>query len=124
MVWGWLPAWPPNRQRLNRWKPAATPAPADPKLRLAPSTDLNEPGKNKVSEEAQKLAKRAIVAMAKGDLKTARQDFLKVLQAVPDNVPNDDQPGPGGVSFEEPRKRRKSGCIRRCAWRRRRASAG
>jgi len=67
--------------------PSATPAPADPKFRLAPSTDLNEPGKNKVSEEAQKLAKRAIVAMARGDLKTARQDFLKVLQAVPDNVP-------------------------------------
>jgi Flp pilus assembly protein TadD len=67
--------------------PADTPAPAEPKFRLAPSTDLNEPGKHKVSEDIQKISKVAIVAMAKGDLATARQDFLKVLQNVPDNVP-------------------------------------
>lgn len=66
---------------------AATPAPVDPKFRLTPSTDLNEPGKDKVSEEAQKLNKQAIAAMAKGDLNTARKNFLKVLQSVPDNVP-------------------------------------
>jgi Tfp pilus assembly protein PilF len=69
---------------------AATPAPEqseDPKSRLAPSADLNEPGKHKVSEEAQKLSKRAIIAMGKGDLNAARQDFLKVLESAPDNVP-------------------------------------
>lgn len=67
--------------------PAATPAPADPQFRLAPSAELNEPGKRKVSEELQKINKRALVAMAKGDLNTARQNFLKVLQSAPDNVP-------------------------------------
>ena len=70
--------------------PVATPVPApapDPQFRLAPSADLNEPGKGKVSEEAQKISKRAITAMAKGDLNAARQDFIKVLQSVPDNVP-------------------------------------
>jgi Flp pilus assembly protein TadD len=67
--------------------PAATPAPAEPKFRLAPAVDLDEPGKHKVSEEVQKISKRAILAMAKGDLNSARQDFLKVLQSVPDNVP-------------------------------------
>ena len=66
-----------------------TPAapPADLKFRLAPSADLNEPGKNKVPDEVQKLTKRAIMAMGKGDLAGARQDFLKVLHNVPDNVP-------------------------------------
>ncbi len=59
----------------------------DPKFRLAPSVDLNEPGKKKASGEAQDLAKRAIVAMNKGDLEGARKNFLKVLEQVPDNVP-------------------------------------
>jgi Tfp pilus assembly protein PilF len=70
--------------------PAATPVPApeaEPKFRLAPSADLNEPGKHKVSEEMQKVTKRAIAAMAKGNLDAARQDFRKVLESVPDNVP-------------------------------------
>ena len=35
----------------------------------------------------QKISKRAIVAMGRGDLAAARQDFLKVLENVPDNVP-------------------------------------
>jgi Flp pilus assembly protein TadD len=63
------------------------PAPADPKFRLAPSADLNEPGKRKASEDIQKIFKRAIVAMARGDLAAAREGFLKVLENVPDNVP-------------------------------------
>jgi len=67
--------------------PVATPLPADPKFRIAPSLDVNEPGKHKVSEDIQKLARRAIAAMARGELDAARQDFLKVLESVPDNVP-------------------------------------
>jgi tetratricopeptide (TPR) repeat protein len=64
-----------------------TPPAQAKKFRLTPSSDLNEPGKKKVSEEAQKLSKQAIVAMGKGDLSTAKDDFLKVLKIVPDNVP-------------------------------------
>lgn len=80
------PATPPKAEPVVP-PAAATAAPADQKLSLAPSTDLNEPGKHKVSEEAQKISKRAALAMAKGDFNAARQDFLKVLQMVPDNVP-------------------------------------
>jgi tetratricopeptide (TPR) repeat protein len=60
---------------------------ANPLFRLAPSIDLNEPGKKKVSDEAQVISKRALTAMTKGDLVAAQKDFLKVLQMVPDNVP-------------------------------------
>jgi Tfp pilus assembly protein PilF len=59
----------------------------DPRFRLAPSVDLNEPGKKKASDEAQELSKRALAAMTKGDLETARKEFAKVLEQVPDNVP-------------------------------------
>ncbi len=65
---------------------AAEPA-ADPRFRLAPSIDLNVPGKKQASDEAQELAKRAVAAMNKGDLETAKKTFLKVLDQVPDNVP-------------------------------------
>jgi len=58
-----------------------------PGFRLAPSPELNEPGKKKVSDEAQEIAQRAMVAMTKGDLKTARKEFSKVLELVPDNAP-------------------------------------
>jgi len=69
-------------------EPAATPGgSAHQKSQLAPSSELNEPGKKKVSDQAQRLAKLAIIAMGKGDLATAKDDFLKVLQIVPDNVP-------------------------------------
>jgi tetratricopeptide (TPR) repeat protein len=67
--------------------PATQAAPADPKFRLAPSADLNEPGKRKVPDDIQKISKQAIVAMARGDLPTARQNFLKVLENLPDNAP-------------------------------------
>ena len=70
--------------------PAAQPdagSGGEPKFRLAPSIDLNEPGKKKASGEAQDLTKRAVAAMNKGDLETARKNFLKVLEQVPDNVP-------------------------------------
>lgn len=65
---------------------AAEPAPG-PKFRLAPSPDVNEPGKKKVSEGAQQIAKQGVTAMSKGDLVGAKKDFLKVLQLVPDNAP-------------------------------------
>jgi Tfp pilus assembly protein PilF len=59
----------------------------EPRFRLAPSPDLNEPGKKKASDEAQELSKRALAAMNKGDLDAAKKDFFKVLEQVPDNVP-------------------------------------
>ncbi len=58
-----------------------------PRFRLAPSPEVNEPGKKKVSEEAQQIAKRGVTEMAKGELAAAKKDFLKVLQSVPDNTP-------------------------------------
>jgi Flp pilus assembly protein TadD len=61
------------------------PAPQEPVL--GPSADLNAPGENKAPDEAQKLAKRALGALAKGDMESAKRDFLKVLQLAPDNVP-------------------------------------
>jgi Flp pilus assembly protein TadD len=60
---------------------------ADPQFRLAPSPDLSQPGKAGVSEEAQQIAKRAVVAMSRGNLAEAKKDFLRVLELVPDNVP-------------------------------------
>ena len=61
--------------------------PAGPGLTLGPSADLNVPGEKKAPDEAQKIAKRALAALAKGDLESARRDFLKVLELAPDNVP-------------------------------------
>jgi tetratricopeptide (TPR) repeat protein len=61
--------------------------PAEPKFRFAPQRELDEPGKKKVSDEAQQLAKQAMAAMTKGDLERAKKDFLKVLQLIPDNAP-------------------------------------
>jgi len=54
--------------------------------RLAPSTSIDEPGKAKVSAEAQKIATRALRAFQKGDLAAAKKDFQKVLEIVPGNV--------------------------------------
>lgn len=65
---------------------AAEPA-AEPRFRLAPSTDLNEPGKKAASDAVQELNKQALAAMNKGNLEVAKKDFLKVLEEVPDNVP-------------------------------------
>ena len=61
-------------------------SPAAPGLTLGPSTDLNAPGENKAPDEAQKIAKRALAALAHGDLEGAKRDFLRVLQLAPDNV--------------------------------------
>lgn len=63
-------------------EPTATPFPGP---RLSPALNLNEPGRKLVSEEAQKIAKRGMAAFAKGDLESAKRDFLKVLELVPDN---------------------------------------
>lgn len=57
-----------------------------PKFRVGPAADLNEPGKKQVSDEAQRLAKQAMVAMTKGDLVAAKKDLQKVLTLAPDNV--------------------------------------
>jgi Flp pilus assembly protein TadD len=58
-----------------------------PRFRIGPSVELNEPGKKKASEEAQKIANRALAAFSKGELDAARKDFLKVLELAPGNQP-------------------------------------
>ena len=60
--------------------------PAPSGLTLGPSIDLNAPGDKKAPDEAQKIAKRALAALAHGDMEGAKRDFLRVLQLVPDNV--------------------------------------
>jgi hypothetical protein len=70
---------------------AADPEPVV-KLHLEPTSDLNEPGKKTADAEAQRTFKIGLVAMAKGDLNSARDDFLKVLQTVPDSVPTTFRP--------------------------------
>lgn len=61
--------------------------PSAPGFTLGPSADLNAPGEKKAPDEAQKIAKRALATLAKGDLESAKRDFLKVLELAPDNVP-------------------------------------
>jgi tetratricopeptide (TPR) repeat protein len=58
-----------------------------PRFRIGPSVDLNQPGKKKASEEAQKIASQALVEFAKNDLVAARKQFLRVLELAPGNVP-------------------------------------
>ncbi len=73
---------------LALWLALALPAiAAESGFRFSPSPELNEPGKKKVSEEAQQIARRAVVTMSNGDLEAAKKDFLKVLELAPDNVP-------------------------------------
>ncbi|MGB8170861.1 MAG: tetratricopeptide repeat protein [Chthoniobacteraceae bacterium] len=58
-----------------------------PKFRIGPSVELNQPGKKKASEEAQKIANRALAEFTKNELDAARKDFLKVLELAPGNLP-------------------------------------
>jgi Flp pilus assembly protein TadD len=58
-----------------------------PNLGLGPSADIQETGKSKISDEAQRLSKQAIAALGKGDVAAARRDFTKVLELVPNNAP-------------------------------------
>src|SRR6185503_6825137 len=64
-------------------------APEGPGLRfrIGPSEDIQEPGKKKVSEEAQKTAKLAMAELEKGDYAAAKRDFQKVLTLAPGNAP-------------------------------------
>jgi Flp pilus assembly protein TadD len=62
-------------------------AESQPSLSLGPSTEIQESGKHKISDEAQRLSKQAISALNKGDVTAARQDFKKVLELVPNNAP-------------------------------------
>jgi len=57
------------------------------RFRIGPSADIQEPGKKKVSDEAQKAAKVAMAALEKGDLAAAKRDFQKVLTLAPGNAP-------------------------------------
>lgn len=67
--------------------PALTAAESKPNLGLGPSTEIQESGKRKISEDAQRLSKQAIAALNKGDAAAARRDFKKVLEIVPENAP-------------------------------------
>jgi Flp pilus assembly protein TadD len=58
-----------------------------PRFRIGPSADIQEKGKKKVSEDAQKSAKQGIVLLEKGDHDAARKAFQKVLTLAPGNVP-------------------------------------
>jgi Flp pilus assembly protein TadD len=58
-----------------------------PKFRLGPSVELNQPGKKKASDEAQKIANRALAEFGKNEIDAARKDFLKVLELAPGNLP-------------------------------------
>ena len=58
-----------------------------PKFRIGPSVDLNQPGRKRASEEAQKVANKALAEFGKNDLDAARKDFLKVLELAPGNLP-------------------------------------
>jgi Flp pilus assembly protein TadD len=58
-----------------------------PQFRLGPSADIQEKGKKKISDEAQKTAKEGIAALEKGDAAAAKKLFDKVLTLAPGNVP-------------------------------------
>lgn len=57
-----------------------------PRFRLGP-VELNQPGKKKAPEEAQKIANRALAALGKNELAAARKDFFQVLEMAPNNLP-------------------------------------
>jgi Flp pilus assembly protein TadD len=60
---------------------------AQPQFRLGPAADIQEKGKKKISDEAQKTAKEAIATLEKGDTPGAKMLFDKVLTLAPGNVP-------------------------------------
>jgi len=66
---------------------SAASAAAPPQFRLGPSADIQEKGKKKISDEAQKTAKEAIATLEKGDTAGAKKLFEKVLTLAPGNVP-------------------------------------
>jgi tetratricopeptide (TPR) repeat protein len=83
-------------------KPKATPkksAPAAAVVKSEPApggevesgleltTELNEPGKTAVSDEAQQLARLALADFAKGNLTSAKSGFERVLELAPGNLP-------------------------------------
>ena len=59
---------------------------AAPKRNVEPRAGIEENGKKKIGNDAQKLAAKRSTAFRKGDLDAARKDFQKVLELAPDNV--------------------------------------
>ena len=59
---------------------------APTQFRISPSPNLDERGGGKISDQAQKIADRALMAFQKGNLAAAKADFLKVLEIAPGNV--------------------------------------
>ena len=58
-----------------------------PRFRLGPSADIQEQGKKKVSEDAQKAAKEAMAALDRGQSSEAKRLFQKALAFAPGNAP-------------------------------------
>src|SRR6187397_706070 len=58
-----------------------------PSFRINPSAEIQEKGKKKVSEDAQKTAKQALAVLEKGDSVQAKRLFEKVLTLAPGNAP-------------------------------------
>ncbi len=63
-------------------------AQAEEKPGVDGTTSLQEVGTTGLSDEAQRIARKAMVAFGKGNLEAARKDFLKVLELAPGNVPS------------------------------------
>jgi Flp pilus assembly protein TadD len=68
-------------------KRSAPPPPAKEADGVGETSQLQDPGTQGVSEEAQALARKAMVAFGKGDLGAARKGFEKVLELAPGNAP-------------------------------------
>ena len=87
------PAATPKRAPVTKAAPSAkaTPVPTPPpsfsrpQLGLRP-TDVPELDRSGISEEAQRLAKRATDAFERGDLAAAKRDYEQVLVLAPDNA--------------------------------------
>lgn len=60
---------------------------ANPRFRFGPSADIQEEGKKKVSEDAQRSAKAAIAALEHHDTAAARRLFNQALAFAPGNAP-------------------------------------
>jgi Flp pilus assembly protein TadD len=58
-----------------------------PQFRIGPSADIQEKGKDKVSEQAQRVAREAMQTLERGDPAGAKKLFEQVLALAPGNVP-------------------------------------
>jgi Tfp pilus assembly protein PilF len=66
---------------------AANSSAQEPRFRIGPSAEIQEEGKSKVSEQAQRVAREAMQTLERGDTAGARKLFEQVLALAPGNVP-------------------------------------